>query len=250
MIMRMCIQSYLRTFLFGVLSSFFILGVGNAANMSTNTVVDWDEPHTVRGMSTLVRTGSGIALTLETANLPDGEAITIWFVIFNNPENCSGACGEADLGTAEVNPSVVFGAGHIVGNGDHASFAGHLKQNDTTGALFGPGLVDPMSAEVHLVVRGHGSILPRKMPAMIHSVDGGCGVNTCVIFELIKLDPSRPIYPVGGASGCIARTTLEAVRIPQEPHNCHRKTVARKTLQLYGHQSRLSNLYPSIDRRC
>lgn len=36
------------------------------------------------GSSTLVRTDSGISATYRTEGLPSGQAITMWFVVFNN----------------------------------------------------------------------------------------------------------------------------------------------------------------------
>ncbi len=66
--------------------------------------------------------------------------------------------------------------GKVVGPTGAGSF---LSEGDTTGALFGPGLIDSRTAEVHLLVRTHGEVLPMFMPAQINSVGGGCLVNVC-----------------------------------------------------------------------
>ncbi len=38
----------------------------------------------------------------------------------------------------------------------------------------GLGLTDPLTAEVHVIVRYHGPVVPALMPGMINSVGGGC----------------------------------------------------------------------------
>lgn len=52
--------------------------------------------------------------------------------------------------------SVLYAAGHVVGGSGRATFSGRLATGDTDGALWGPGLVNPTTAEIHLVVRDHG----------------------------------------------------------------------------------------------
>ena len=86
----------------------------------------------------------------------------MWFVVFNNPEYCEvpNACGEADLffqpGAGPVQNDVIYGSGHVIGNGGQAHFSAALNEDDTTGSLAGTGLLDSMKAEVHLIVRTHG----------------------------------------------------------------------------------------------
>jgi hypothetical protein len=82
-------------------------------------------------------------------------------VIFNHPEFCShGAfglrCGEGDLDVEDVQASVVYGAGHVIGASGKASYGAYLGVGDTSGALFGPGLLYPRSADIHLIVHDHG----------------------------------------------------------------------------------------------
>ncbi len=49
-----------------------------------------------------------------------------------------------------------------------------------SGAIFGGGLIDSLAAEVHLIVRSHGEMIPMAMPAQINSFGGGCVINVCV----------------------------------------------------------------------
>jgi len=111
-----------------------------------------------------------------------GDAVTVWWVVFNHPENCRVKldnpsfpfrCGETDLSRPGVEASVLYAAGHVVGGSGKAGFGAHLAVGDTTGALFGPGLEPPQLtvADVHLVVHDHGPADPGLMPAQIHSFD-------------------------------------------------------------------------------
>lgn len=124
--------------------------------------------------STLVRNGSGVAMTLRTSELRPGDAVTVWWVVFNNPSACTAGhfglhCGPGDLGRPETGASVLYAAGHVIGGDGTGDFGGHLPVGDTSGALFGPGLTNPAGADIHLVVHDHGSADPALMPDEIHS---------------------------------------------------------------------------------
>lgn len=107
--------------------------------------------------STLVRTPNGIAVSLQTSGLPAGHAVTVWALIFNHPGACgAGGCHEmnGDLGVPGVQGSVFHVTGHVVDAS--GSFAGRVPLGDAADAFFGPGLLDPYGAEIHLIVRDHG----------------------------------------------------------------------------------------------
>ncbi|MDX2378934.1 MAG: hypothetical protein QNM02_04160 [Acidimicrobiia bacterium] len=119
-----------------------------------------------------------------------GDASTNWFVVFNNPDDCTDPCGEDDViaglppavdgGPAGV--SIHYAAGHVAGSLSWHS-AGSLREGDTSGMLFGLPLQNAMTAEVHIVARSHGSMttIPpgSERGYALNSVDGGCGTNTC-----------------------------------------------------------------------
>lgn len=146
--------------------------------------------------SSLTRYAVGVNMTLRTSGLPPGDATTAWWVVFNHPELCThgvpglARCGPGDLqiqgGEAAIGSSVLYATGHIVGGTGVASYASHLSVGQTAGALFGPGLTDPLGAEVHLVVRSHGPVVPQLVYDQTHTFGGGCGnappgtgPNTC-----------------------------------------------------------------------
>lgn len=136
--------------------------------------------------SKLTRNNNGISMNIKTTDLEAGAAYTIWWVIFNNPENCSdGECGENDVLPPGVNPdadvSVAFAAGHVIGNNGKGNFGGHLSVGDTSGLhpafLDTNGLVDAHGAEIHLIVRNHGQPIPGEVSEQISTFFGGCPLN-------------------------------------------------------------------------
>jgi hypothetical protein len=110
-----------------------------------------------------------IAFQIHTSELRRG-AHTVWIVIFNKPENCAegpGACAMDDLYTPEVEGSVVYGSGHIVGKDGIANFHGSLKEGSPPDGIqvnvpLGTvnGLENSLEAEIHLVVREHEAVDP------------------------------------------------------------------------------------------
>jgi hypothetical protein len=152
------------------------------------------------GTSTLSRSDSGLSMTLHTSGLPAGDAVTVWWVVFNNPDAClTAVCGEPDLFRPQTQPSVQHAAGHVIGGAGVGNYGGHLKVGDTSGAwpLYeGPGVIDPSTAQVWLVVHDHGPAIPGLIDFMIHSFGGGCanlppstGPNTCASIQIAVYVP-------------------------------------------------------------
>ena len=147
---------------------------------STSVFVMGQPDNTVEGASsTLVRTVDGIDFTILTSDLEPNHALTVWVVIFNNPEYCSDSCGADDLlprgGDPAIDSSVVWGNAGTVSTADgKANFGGYVKVGDTSTARFGPGLLDPTGAEVHMVIRTHGPVVPEMLSQQISTFDEGC----------------------------------------------------------------------------
>ncbi len=123
-----------------------------------------------QGVSTLVRTDAGVSATIDDFQLVAGDAYSVWWVIFNDPEYCSdGVCGEDDIFDEDGNVvlteaadiSALNATGGVASAAGTASFSASLPKGDTGSyqVLFGGGLVDPMGAEIHLIVRTHGPAL-------------------------------------------------------------------------------------------
>jgi hypothetical protein len=161
--------------LVGLLSA-LVIGRASAATTTTSPVVTMDQPASVVGASTLIRTDSSISMSLHTSQLPADDAVTIWWMVFNHPEACiSGAttggprCGMADLANPAADLSVLYAAGHVIDDSGMADFGGHLAVDDTSGAIMGSGLHDPAGADVTLVVHDHGPADPATVSQQIHT---------------------------------------------------------------------------------
>jgi hypothetical protein len=145
----------------------------------------------------LTRMGGGIHVTIDTVSLTAGHALTAWFVVFNSPENCSDAeCGENDIfnmddaggfvlnsdgsppmnmdGIGAANISVHRADGLIIDVDGSAKFMGSLVVGDLSEVLFGGGLVDAHTAEVHIVLRDHGAAISGSTDEMFNGINGGC----------------------------------------------------------------------------
>jgi hypothetical protein len=174
--------------LFGLLSALAISHV-SAATYTTSDVVNISDPTTTPppGSSTLTRTNKAISMDLHTSGLPAGDAVTIWWMVFNHPDACiSGAstpddpsdprCGMADMANPAADLSVLYAAGHVIDRSGAAEFGGSLREGDTKGVVSLPGLstqglLDAAGADVYLVVRDHGPAKRGLVKQQIHTFE-------------------------------------------------------------------------------
>lgn len=156
---------------------FFGAMSAQAAGPVTTSVRSFSNGQIVPGSSaSLVRTDAGVSATLSTSDLRAGDVVTMWWVVFNHPENCAGPsaghpfqCGRSDLANPAVQASVLFATGRVIDPSGAASYGAHLSVGDTSGALFGPGLLLPETAHVHLVLHDHGPGDPAIIAQQLHS---------------------------------------------------------------------------------
>jgi len=137
----------------------------------------------VRGGTILARNRDSVFATVHTSGLTPGEAVTSWFGIFNNPRNCATRpCTMADFSNPAVEVSIVNFGGQIIGLDGSATYGAFLKVGDTSGAFIGPGLLNPMKAEIHIVTRSHGPAIlnnPEVLKQQLSMLNGGCPPNAC-----------------------------------------------------------------------
>jgi hypothetical protein len=167
-----------------------------AANKSTKSTTDIFNTITgdVIGKSTLHRNKNGITINFKTTGLMPGHAYTLWWVVWNKPENCiiPGECAEADFPNAgNVEVQLLYATGSVAGNNGTGNFSAHLNENDDTGSiheLFGlpnfDGLQNAQTAEIHGVLRSHGPKIPGQVGDQITSYEGGCVVNFPAFTEI------------------------------------------------------------------
>jgi hypothetical protein len=150
--------------LVGLLS---VVSRAGAATQTTSPVTTFAGAPVGTSTSTLVRTDSGIAFSLQTTGLQAGHAVTIWWMVFNPNGPLS----------------VQYAAGHVIDEGGAAEFGGTLQEGDTEGVINGgPGLLDAQGANVVLVVRDHGPADPGRVDEQIHTI-GACN-PTCTDLQM------------------------------------------------------------------
>lgn len=162
-------------------------GISAKATMKSTAMIGSPIPGAnIAGTSTLHRNKNGITVNFKAEGLIPG-AYTIWWVIWNNPEECAvpGACVDTDFANAaNVQVEVLYAAGHVVGKNGKGNFSAHLKAGDDSESInqsfFGlppaGGLQagNTYKAEVHVVLRTHGPKVPGLVNEQIGSYEGGC----------------------------------------------------------------------------
>jgi hypothetical protein len=169
--------------LVGLLSVVLISRAGAAPTTSPVSTSPVTSSAGAVGTSTLVRTDSGIAFSLQTTGLPAGHAVTVWWMVVN-PDAAA--------------PSVLYAAGHVIDDSGAAGFGGSLQEGDTDGVveldgLSLEGLLDATGATVVLVVRDHGPARPDIVQQQIQTFDvcNPDGVEHCT-------DLQMSIHPAAG----------------------------------------------------
>jgi hypothetical protein len=140
-------------------------GATEATTSRTISPVTATADGALTGYSVLVRTSSGLRFALFTSQLEAHHAFTVWWVVFNHPENCAGAatstvprCGMADMANPDVDASALRADGDVVGAFGVGWFSGSLAVDDVSEAIAGTGLHNPAGADVQFVVRDHGPV--------------------------------------------------------------------------------------------
>lgn len=142
------------------------------------------------GTSSLVRTGNGISADYKTDGLTPGNAVTLWFIVFNYPDLCTpdqGGCSPDDLGPdTAAKGDFLVASGHVIGESRKGNFGGHLNAGDVSGSglaeMICPdtmdctsGLIEPEGALVVLATHDHGPALTgQELKEQISTFLGDC----------------------------------------------------------------------------
>ena len=158
--------------------------------MADSTVIDNTE-------STLVRMEHGVFMTLDTSGLRPGDLYTAWWGIFNVPENCSDQfCSVDDVflmdsdgnlildengdtlpnrtGRTRARISLLRASQSIVSEDGTLHLQAHLPVGDANDVGWGPGLLDPINAHVHIILRSHGPASSEGLQEQYYEPWGGC----------------------------------------------------------------------------
>jgi hypothetical protein len=178
-----------------------------ATQMSTNSAYGfpgtaWPGQPILGSSSSYVAFEDGVSATFDTTGLEPGHVVTMWWVVFNHPELCTNGegglrCGEPDLltmgGDEAIEGSVLHAGGHIVGPDGAGHYGSFLSTGDTSGVMIaGPGLTNPLGADVHLVLRDHGPVQEGLLVDALASYGGGCieppdGTGTPGDFDCVEV---------------------------------------------------------------
>lgn len=170
---------------------------GSQATFQAANMFVFGSPATlVPGAATLTRTNDGISFRIYTQGLTPG-AVTIWVIIFNNPENCAaspGFCMGDDLLNPAVNGSIVYGTAYNVGADGIGNFHGSLADGAPPAGISvnvprgtANGLKNSKKAEIHLVVRRHGSVVAGQAVSQFTTFEFGCGA--CLDEQAVRFKP-------------------------------------------------------------
>lgn len=149
---------------------------------TTSPVLLWDDPTVQTGTSTLTRVKNGVSFRLETSELTPNDVVTMWMVVFNNPEFCDDGCDIPDFFNPLVQADALYADGRVIGATGRANYAGHRNVGDVGGSIFPAwlglpayGILDADKAEIHFVVHTHGPKIPGLVGEMLNSFNAGCG---------------------------------------------------------------------------
>ena len=176
----------------GLAAAFLVVALGmpltaSADPRSTYQTADFhtlpDGVGITSSAGTMIRSRKAVDARLALSGLDANSAYTTWFVIWNDPSECAtNPCGLTDL---EVPGNTVFYAtGFVTDNSGTANLSVHLRSGKLPDGLqvLIPGNLrknNGFDAEIHMIVRTHGPILPGLVGEQISMVGGACNVADC-----------------------------------------------------------------------
>ena len=155
--------------------------------------------------ATLKRGKDYLQFNVHTTDLPQG-AYTVWWIIFNDPDDCNqpnaegGLCGGGNDGADLFVPTaaVLWATGKVVQANGVGNFSDRIYVGETRdetiilGSALSSALTDPQNAEVHLAIKYHGlassdpDILYEQTHTLLGNCDGNSGANS---YDLNFLPP-------------------------------------------------------------
>ncbi len=172
------------------------LSHGASANNSapTVTVADMYMFNTnipVVGATILTRKKNKVSIDISTTGLASYGAYSIWWVVFNNPENCEHGiapyrCGLLDLpglgGSPDIDASLFWAGGAVATSDGSLNAAAEVRKNKPRGQVVmgtTKGLRDVSGADIHIALRSHGTAMPGSTADQIGRFNGGCPPGGC-----------------------------------------------------------------------
>lgn len=153
----------------------------SASNKYHSRIYTTGDQDVVHGAKAQLSTNNDkITMSVNTKELTPGDVVTVWWIIFNNPEECANGtpgianCAAPDLFNPAVQAEVLFADGAVIEQNGKGKYSAELYQGFVPRGWFGNGLLSPTGAEVHLVIRTHGQAIPGIINDMITTFGGAC----------------------------------------------------------------------------
>ncbi|MCH7510628.1 MAG: hypothetical protein IIB68_12455 [Proteobacteria bacterium] len=174
----------------GLAAAFLVVALGmpltaSADPRSTYQTADFErlsDGGVVGSAGTLIRSRKAVDANLALSGLDADSAYTIWFVIWNDPSECAtNPCDSVDVGVP--GNTIFYAAGFVTDDSGTANLSVHLRSGKLPDGLqvLRPGNLrknNGFDAEIHMIVRTHGPILPGLVGEQISMVVGACN-PTC-----------------------------------------------------------------------
>ena len=175
----------------GLAAAFLVVALGmpltaSADPRSTYQTADFttlSDGSAVGSAGTMIRSKKAVEVRLAMSGLDVNSAYTTWWFVWNDPSACAtDPCTAEDLFIR--GNSVFYAAGFVTDNSGTANLSVHLRSGklpDGLQVLFPGGLKkgNGFDAEIHMIVRTHGPILPGSVGEQISMVGGACNPD-CV----------------------------------------------------------------------
>lgn len=181
-----------------------------ASTFQASNVHTFDTGIAVAGAATLLRDNNSVDLRVQMSGLDTNSAYTLWWIIFNNPEECTTGeaptlCGAGDLnpdrdgeGINPVDRGVRNAAGFITGLDGTANVQGRLAEGTPPGGPAAAGfgqLNDSVGAEIHIVVQTHGTPLVGSVADQMTVPGAACNTVCEDQFGIVFLPVAAPAEP-------------------------------------------------------
>ncbi len=134
------------------------------------------------GQARLLRTDDTVHTRARLSGIEPG-VYTLWWVVWNAPENCQTpfVCTDTDLFDPDVEVAIGYGAGRVVEQSGRLNLAASLREGEELTGFptefripLADELVDARHAEIHLVLRSHGEKIAGLVDEMLHTFNAGC----------------------------------------------------------------------------
>jgi hypothetical protein len=140
-----------------------------------------------KSAATLTRTYMTLHAAMALHGLDPNTAYSVWWAVYNSPENCTdgaGHCGMPDMANPSAELGIFYATGFVTGSEGNANLTADLKHGDLPLGyeMLAPGSLHKRNgkkAEVQLVIRTHGEVIPGRVAEQIGTYNGACEVNTC-----------------------------------------------------------------------